>query len=413
MKPFRIRERIALPFILVTLLTTAGAGLASLSFISKTLTERVDAQIIRGSRLVSRSDFAINPTILRLAGEVTEAHLVTFDKGGIVARNEGDADDGLAQVLASHDAVDELARTGNDILIRRISHEGVDYAVAYRPVAAREGTYIAFATNTSRATAAGGAAQRTVLAVAGVSFLALVLLSYVVSRRVSRPIEAELVRAEKLGVAGLIAARVAHDIRNPLSSIKMQTQLLRSRLRGDTDNQALLSAVLADIGQVEIVVKGLLEIARPGELRCFRTHLNDVVRDVLRQVEPQMTHRKIRIEEALGDGLGDVLLDIERFKLALLNVVTNAADAMPSGGLLEVATRAEGSTVQLDVCDDGVGIDPRVAGRLFDPFVSTKPDGIGLGLVNTKATIDSHGGSVTLTGRDGRGTCVRIVLPSA
>ena len=411
----RIRDRLALPFILIAFLATAAAGLASLWFMSRTLTERVDTQVTRGSALVTRSDFALNASILKLAAEVSAAHIVTFDNSGIIAQTaDADGRAGLGQALASADAIAELNSTGGQLLTRHVIWNDIDYYVAYRPVSARADTYVAFASDMSRVASANRAARRIVTATALGGFIVLGLVGYFLVGRVSRPIEAELVRAEKLGLAGLLAARIAHDVRNPLSSIKMQTQLLRSRLKGDRDNEALLAAVLADINQVETVVKGLLEVARPGELRMLRMDINDVVRGVIAQVQPQMTHRKIRIEEGLDGSLPQVLVDVERFSLALLNLVTNAADAMPSGGTLGLATAraADGTSIVVDVCDDGVGIDPKVAHRLFDPFVSTKHDGIGLGLVNVKAVAENHGGSVTLTPREPRGTRARITLPA-
>ncbi|HVL67375.1 MAG TPA: ATP-binding protein [Vicinamibacterales bacterium] len=414
MRTFRIRERIAAGFVAVALLTTSGAGLASLSFVSRTLDEHVRSQIDEGATLVSRSDFALNPLLLRLAAEVSQAHIVTFSRSGIVASTLG-AQEEIASVVASRAAADAVDRAGGGTVFFPIEHRGVPYQVAYRPVEARGGTYVAVASDTSRLAGARRAAMRAQLSAALVSIALLGIVGFVVARRVSRPIEETLVRAEKLAVTGLLAARVAHDVRNPLSSIKMQTQLLQSRLRGDADNQALLAEVLRDVDQVELVIRGLLELARPGGVHPRPTDLNELVRSVLDQVNAQMTHRKIRVEASLDGTLPLLLLDPDRLRLALLNLIANAADAMVSGGTLSVSTaRAEGGrSAHLDVCDDGSGIDPAVADRLFNPFVSTKHDGIGLGLVNTRAIVESHGGTVTLGGRPGRGTRARITLPIA
>jgi signal transduction histidine kinase len=97
----------------------------------------------------------------------------------------------------------------------------------------------------------------------------------------------------------------------------------------------------------------------------------------------------------------------------LINVLGNAADAMTTGGMLRITTRhaAGGSTVLLDVCDDGIGIDPAIRDRVFDPFVSTKRDGVGLGLVNAKAVIESHGGTIELFAVEPKGTCARMTMP--
>ena len=128
---------------------------------------------------------------------------------------------------------------------------------------------------------------------------------------------------------------------------------------------------------------------------------------------PQLTYRKIAVAAQLADGLPLVELDPDRFRQVLINVLGNAADAMTTGGTLRVTTRqvAGGSTVVLDVCDDGVGIDPAIRDRVFDPFVSTKRDGVGLGLVNAKAVIESHGGPIELLAAEPKGTCARMTLP--
>jgi signal transduction histidine kinase len=143
--------------------------------------------------------------------------------------------------------------------------------------------------------------------------------------------------------------------------------------------------------------------------------LNDVVRDVLSQLASQLTYRKIVVETQLADGLPVIEIDADRFRQALINVIGNAADAMTTGGTLRVGTRsgAGGSTIVLDVCDDGVGIDPSIRDRVFDPFVSTKRDGVGLGLVNAKAVIESHGGTIELLAAAPKGTCARMTMPTS
>jgi signal transduction histidine kinase len=223
-----------------------------------------------------------------------------------------------------------------------------------------------------------------------------------------------LVRSEKLALAGMFAARVAHDIRNPLAAIKMQTQLLRARFGSGSDRQsvAMLDSVHRDIVQVELVVRDLLELARPGELKREMVRLVDVIDDTLEHVAPHLTYRKIHIQKDIDSSLPPIALDAARFKQALLNVISNAADAMPEGGTLTVAAVHAGSEVRVDVCDDGTGIDTAILPRVFDPFVSSKRDGMGLGLVNTKSVVDNHGGRIEIAPLSSRGTRVSIWLPA-
>jgi signal transduction histidine kinase len=136
-----------------------------------------------------------------------------------------------------------------------------------------------------------------------------------------------------------------------------------------------------------------------------------VVNDALQQLLPQFTHRKIVVQTRLGDALPDLQLDVVRFRQALLNVLVNAAEALPRGGEIAIESRREGTGVVLDICDDGVGIDPALLDKVFDPFVSTKREGVGLGLVNAKAVVEAHGGQIELALRQPKGTRARITLP--
>ena len=460
MGPLRIHDRIVVPFGLMAVVATVAAALVSLSLVSNMLEARVESQIAKGSAFVSRSQFALNASILHLVKEIANADLVTYGAGGVPLATTVDSgrSPGLVSAVIAGGPPAVADPSGNAYLLRAMTVDGAPYLVAYRSVAENPGTRLAFIAETSDLALALRAARMRVLLVAGVSLFFFFLISHFVARGVSRPIEQllaltdasaasvslsrerpatdddevarlrhvfndmirqlqesqdALVRSEKLAVAGLLAARVAHDVRNPMSSIKMQTQLLRSRLKHDSENQVLLRALLHDIDQVESVVRGLLELARPGELRVRLTGLAAVVDELLSHLYAQMAHRKIIVEAKLEPDLPDVLLDVERFRQALLNLVVNAADAMTDGGTLSVvaARTPDGSAVVLDVCDDGSGIDPAIADRLFDPFVSTKRDGIGLGLVNTKTVVESHGGRVELSPRPGGGTQARITLP--
>jgi signal transduction histidine kinase len=447
-----------LPFVIVALVATAGAAFVALSVTSEALQARLQSQLVSAARVISRGDLALNPAILQNLHEAIDAHIVSFDEeGAVVATTMGDADQAL--LAAASAAARNAPRSEGE-------GEGVETAavvmdcgspclVALRPVEGRPGTVVALVAETSELSTATRAVARGILLAAAAGVVVMILVSQAVVRRVTAPLDrlvqfvsslsptdrgrradvgqnevgalAEafngmldrldasqdaLVRSEKLALAGLLAARVAHDIRNPMSSIKMQTQLLRVRARGDADDEATLTAVLHDIDQVESVIRNLLELARPGELRLAPTGINSVIREAVAQLAAQFTHRKIAVELQLADAVPDLLLDADRVKQALLNLLVNASEALPSGGTITVTSRRDAAaSLLVEVCDDGVGVDPAMLGRLFDPFVTTKRDGIGLGLVNAKAVIEGHGGRVWLSSRRPRGTCASISLP--
>ncbi len=449
----RLHHRIVIPFVLVALLTVSAAAIVVLWVVSRTFESRVGAQVVNTANVISVGGFAVNPTVLRSVKAISGADVVTFTRDGTILANTIDQahDDLIAQVTRSPAALSAFGANDTS-LVTQPGCENPCY-VAYRLVSGRAETVVAVVGETSEVVAATRAIARGTVLTALASLVALILVSQFVARRVTAPLERlvdfahgagerspgraaegtdevgrlgrafnemldrldqsqqKLVRSEKLALAGLLAARVAHDIRNPLSSIKMQTQMLQTRLRDD-DARTLITAVLHDVGQVESVIRDLIELARPGELHAQQVRLNEVVGDVLAHLEARLAHRKIAVEAHLAAALPIVSLDVERFRQALLNLIFNATDAMPNGGLLTVSTLAgDGSTIILDVCDDGTGIDEALRDRVFDPFVSSKPGGVGLGLVNVKAVVELHGGSITLGPRQPRGTRASIVLP--
>ena len=329
--------------------------------------------------------------------------------------------------------------------------------MAVRRLETRPGVVVALVSDTSELSAATRSITRAMLITVALSIFLMALVTQLVAQRVTAPIDRlvrfvrevapagsrrrahvrkdeigrlasafndmldrldasqeALIRSEKLALAGLLAARVAHDIRNPLSGIKIQTQLLRARLAGDQDQVAAADAVLHDIEQVESVIRDLLELARPGELKLAPTQINTVLEEVVHQMGAQLNYRKISVDLALDRTLPVISIDVDRLRQALLNVMSNAADAMPSGGRIAITTRKEPreAGITVEICDEGTGISADLLERVFDPFVSTKRDGVGLGLVNTKAVVESHGGKVSLHSREPKGTCARIVTPA-
>jgi signal transduction histidine kinase len=448
----RLQHRIVIPFIVIALLATTAAAYVTWSVTSAALQSRLQTLLRDSATVVSRGDLALNQAILRNVQQIIGAHIITFDDQGRVIASTTTAEqtqfvDAARRVISSQRGVEAPPDVES-------ADCGVPCLVAYRPVISRPGTVVALIAETTELSTALRTVARAILFAAALSVLVMVLVSQAVVRRVTAPLErliafvseltpstsrraevgddeigelagafnktldrlessqTALVRSEKLALAGLIAARVAHDIRNPLSSIKMQSQLLKSRLEADADAVASLTAVLHDIDQMESVILDLLELARPGELKLEPTAVNAIIRDGLRQLAAQFKHRKIKVDTMLDDSLPSLLIDQHRFRQALLNVLMNASEAMPTGGTLAVTSRREGNhAVLVEICDDGIGVEPALLDRVFDPFVSSKRDGVGLGLVNAKAVVEGHGGQIHLTPRAGKGTCVSIRLP--
>ena len=451
--PFRLRlhHRIVIPFAVVAVVATLASAWLALTAMSRAFQSRTQSQLLNTADVVSRGGFAFNIAILRSVKAITGADVITLGQDGILASTVDPSRTELISAVTGSAAAEARA-AGLGGVVRELSC-GNPCVVSYRPVIGRPDAIVAVVLETNETAAAIRAVSRIVVAAALVSLLVLILVSQLVARRVTAPIAALVrfsqevadgstaravagdddvgrlgrafnqmldrldeskiakVRNEKLALAGLFAARVAHDIRNPLASMKINTQMLEAEVKRDPKHAALVNATLHDIIQVESVIRDLIELARPGELRLVPADINAVIRVVVRQLDARLTHRRVVTTLILPDRLPQVMLDPERFSQVLTNVFVNAIEAMPNGGTLTVSTRPQGSELVIEVDDDGIGVDPGMVARVFDPFVSSKPEGVGLGLVNAKAVVEGHGGRIELTPRQPRGTRAKIILP--
>jgi signal transduction histidine kinase len=210
-----------------------------------------------------------------------------------------------------------------------------------------------------------------------------------------RQYQENLLRSEKLAVAGRMAAGIAHEIRNPLTAMSMTVQML-ARETSDPERRQALDLLRAEIGRIEDAVGELMDLASPAPPRREPVDLNAVVEEVLALVQPQADHQGIAVERRLAP-LPPVPADPKRVRRVVLNLVLNGIQAMPERGQLTVGTSASTAAVpvvRLVVADTGPGIPPGVRGRVFDPFVSGKEGGTGLGLAVTKRVVEEHGGRI-------------------
>ena len=169
----------------------------------------------------------------------------------------------------------------------------------------------------------------------------------------------------------------------------------RKPARGHRRPASCCSDMLRDVDQVESVMRDLMELAKPGELRTQLVDVNDVVREALDQVGHQLAHRKIAVERSLADGLPLVALDRGQVQAGAAQPAGQRAPRRcPRAARWLCPPDGSNATIWVRICDDGVGVDPALLDRVFDPFVSTKPEGVGLGLVNVKAVVEGHGGRI-------------------
>ena len=216
---------------------------------------------------------------------------------------------------------------------------------------------------------------------------------------------ADVRRAERLGVMGQMAAGVAHEIRNPLSSMKMTVQMLREGGK-DVDSFDL---ILREIERLELIAAELTGASQP--LRKEAARLDSVVDDVLELMRRRLEHLGVRVEKNYAP-VPELQVDVARFKRCIMNLVLNGAQAMPSGGPLRVAVAPRDGRIRFSVTDAGAGVPADIGSKVFEPFVTTKRDGVGLGLALTKRIVEDHGGTIGYDSATG-GTTFWIELPHA
>ncbi len=234
----------------------------------------------------------------------------------------------------------------------------------------------------------------------------------------------EALESERLAAIGKMAAHVTHEIRNPLSSIGLNVELLEEELaeaepkagHGE-EARGILSAIRREVERLESLSEEYLRMARLPQPRMEADDVAQAVRDVATFSKKEMERAGCTIELVVeGDADGRVppaLFDENQLRQALLNLLRNAREAMPDGGVIDVKVGAEGMSVVIRVEDRGAGIPDEIRSRVFDPFFSTKGEGTGLGLAITRQIVEAHGGELVCEGRPGGGTSFKIALPIA
>jgi two-component system, NtrC family, sensor histidine kinase HydH len=223
-----------------------------------------------------------------------------------------------------------------------------------------------------------------------------------------RQMEQEVARSRHLNAIGSLAAGVAHEIRNPLSSIKGFAVYFKQRLSGNPEDEETADIMIAETERLNRVISQLIEFARPLTLKKEQTNLTDLVRHTVRLVDAEASKNAVGIDVQPGENLPDVDVDPDKIKQVLLNVFLNALSAMPAGGRLTVSLAAQNDFMDVTVSDTGSGIKEEDLPRIYDPYFTSKPAGSGLGLAVVQKIMDAHGGSIQIESHAGSGTKVTV-----
>ncbi len=226
--------------------------------------------------------------------------------------------------------------------------------------------------------------------------------------------EANLRQAQRLSALGSLAAGVAHDIRNPLNSIKLLSSHASDNLdKGENRERSAqqLRTIRKEVGRLEDIVTGFLSMAREQELNPAPNKVDALLEESLQLIRKDAEQRGVRLLYDLRAGETTLMLDAKQWKRAVINVLLNALEATPEGGRVRLFSRVTDETCEIEVRDDGPGMPAEVAEHAFDPYFTTKHTGTGLGLSITRGIIEEHGGAIQLTSREQGGCQVLITLP--
>jgi len=226
-----------------------------------------------------------------------------------------------------------------------------------------------------------------------------------------KELEEELRRNEKLAALGKMAAGVAHELRNPLSSIKGLAVLLKSRFKENTKDQDTANTLVQEVERLNRSIGELLDYARPHKLQTKKISLIPVLQKAMSLIKMDAESLGIRMETDFAENLPLVEADQDKLNQVFLNLFLNSIQAMENGGLLKVKTCYENDSIICSITDTGCGIDPQYTSRVFDPYFTTKNNGTGLGLSLSAKIMEEHGGSIEFESSAGKGTIVKVGLP--
>jgi two-component system sensor histidine kinase HydH len=228
-----------------------------------------------------------------------------------------------------------------------------------------------------------------------------------------RDLQEKVRRSERLASLGRLAAGVAHEIRNPLSSIRGFAQYFMRRLKGQEEEQGYASIMVKEVDRLNRVISELLDFARPKKPHREPQALEEIIDYSLKLLQSEFSQLKIKVEKSFEPDLPNVEVDRDQISQAFLNLLLNSLESMEGEGKIKVSLKrmSQSPALEVAIMDTGRGIAREDLGKVFEPFFSTKRKGSGLGLAIVHQIVENHGGDIAVDSQEGMGTTFRITLP--
>jgi signal transduction histidine kinase len=217
-------------------------------------------------------------------------------------------------------------------------------------------------------------------------------------------------RSDRLAALGQLSAGLAHELRNPLGTIRGSSEMLNRSVAAENEvAREVAGFISTEVDRANSLITRFLQFARPLEIRPERADLDQMLDRAVAQVEREAPG--VAIYRNYAPEIPPFSFDSELMERVFYNLVLNAAQASPPGGAVTVKTRAAGAVAEIAVIDRGAGIEPKLLETIFNPFFTTKPEGVGLGLAIVSKIVDEHGGKITVESEPGKGSVFRVLLP--
>ncbi len=220
----------------------------------------------------------------------------------------------------------------------------------------------------------------------------------------------QLDQSAKLASVGEMTASIAHEIRNPLAGIKAGAQFIKNRVRQDDQALEVIGMISDEANRLQEVVTSFLDFARPSKSFPAMMKIEEVIEKAIGIVQERILEQNINLIKNYDENLPWVIIDEKQIQQVFLNIIINALQAMPEGGILEIRTCLVDNKIEVGIRDNGPGIPKKNTAKIFDPFFTTKMQGTGLGLSITKRILDENGGLIRLESEEGKGTLFTVEL---
>jgi PAS domain S-box-containing protein len=226
--------------------------------------------------------------------------------------------------------------------------------------------------------------------------------------------ERRIRESERLAHIGKLTTSLAHEIRNPLSSVKMNIQIFLKNIEFNGNDKRRMEIMSSEISRLERILDEMLDFARPVRLNLEPVSMNEIIDSCLEMMEAKIREKSIGVVKRYSKNIPQILVDQEKIEQAIINILLNSIEALPDGGKMEVVTKQtlrDRKAVKVEICDNGPGISTSDLPYIFDPFFSNKKKGTGLGLSNVKKIIEAHGGAESMALRKPKGTRFSFTIP--